>query len=103
MTFNRTPSSAGSSCGDSPSPAGWGIAASLDHPGVIAVEDEKKLQTWERLRKESEMPDFDAYDVPVEARRSFAWAMFRYIENSVDLLWQDEDDGWNTFAPENLS
>jgi very-short-patch-repair endonuclease len=86
MMEHRTPSLPGSSRQDSPSLTGWGIAA-------LQANQEKRMELHEELRRLHDIPDLEAYAVPMEARRAFYIAMGQWIESDLYGLWMEPDSG----------
>lgn len=93
MTF-RTPSLAGSSGEDSPSLTGWGSA------DYQADQESNMNVTREQLSKLYDVPNFDGFDVPVEARNSFYVGMGRWMARGIDSFWGEPEAGKRLFNPE---
>lgn len=48
---------------------------------------------YEFLRQECDVPDLDAYDVPIEARGTFNHSMSKWIIGGAHGFWMAPDDG----------
>lgn len=83
----RSASLQGSSQQDSPSLAGWRNSV-LGDLGVNDMGD--NTTTMEFLRRHSDVPRLDAYQIPPEALRAFSIAMGAFILDGIHGLWYDE-------------
>lgn len=98
MTVHRTPSLPGSSRQDSPSLAGWGIAAALGDLGDLSVTDSKPL--YERLRCTAEPPRFEAFGVTEQTLQAFYRAMGYWVEGGAHGFWLEPESGDGHCDPE---
>lgn len=62
-----------------------------------------KLPSFERLRRDADAPQFDLFDVPTEAKKSFYIAMGEYLANDIHGLWCEPESRDGHCDPDKLT